>query len=385
MTIESEARMNTETHIKSIRQQGKEDLLRGVSSLAAPGQAPTPTRAGTWRSTLFACAVIGLLAAAAGWYGGSGIRAAYGPAAKDSAPRSMVVTQPPATGNLITPEHGIKISGFFTAHDTVQISATVLARVKRILVHEGMTVHKGDLMVELSNANGNHDLQAQQQSLQGVQHQVSKVLLGLQNAELELQRQNMLMEKGFGTRKALQDAKLSVDQAKMELAASKSTEQAARASLEALRENRLEYTIRAPFSGVVIAQNARVGEVVSPSNGGSYIRSGLLSLVDPATLEVEISVQERLLPQIRGAGCALVTSLAEGNDIRDVPFRLRRINSVADRQRGAVNAILVPVHDLQRLPILETSAEVRFVPMHDPACRKSQDSLNDKGNDVGNN
>lgn len=266
----------------------------------------------------------------------------------------------------------LKMSGFFTAHDLVQISATVLARVEKIHVSEGMSVKKGDVLVELSNIRGENDVQSAQQRLASSVLQRKMAELALQHEIVEQQRQANLTAQGFGTRKASGDVELRLNQARLELARAHTGQEDALATLRAYQRTLLEYTIRAPFSGLVVAQNARVGEVVSPTNGGSYIRSGLLSLLNPATLEVEVSVQERLLPQLRSASCALVSSLAQPDQIRAVTFQLGRINNTADRQRGAVNAVLVPVHPMRVLPILETSAEVEFVSAGDSRCSAPQ-------------
>jgi len=260
------------------------------------------------------------------------------------------------------------MTGFFTAHELVQISATVLARVKAIRVSEGDSVQQGALLVELSNIRGAEDVRSAEQRLTAEKLAVDAAALDVQSALQERQRQEALMAQGFSTRKALADANLRVDQARLGLARSQSDSADATANLRAYRQSQLEYAIRAPFSGVVVAQNARVGEVVSPTNGGSYIRSGLLALLNPATLEVEVSVQERLLPLLKSGGCALVSSLAQPDQIHAVQFQLVRVSNTADRQRGAVNVVLAPSRPMRVLPILESSAEVEFIRRGDQRC-----------------
>lgn len=267
-----------------------------------------------------------------------------------------------------TAQDTLKMTGFFTAHELVQISATVLARVKAIRVSEGDSVQQGALLVELSNIRGAEDVRSAEQRLTAEKLAVDAAALDVQSALQERQRQEALMAQGFSTRKALADANLRVDQARLGLARSQSDSADATANLRAYRQSQLEYAIRAPFSGVVVAQNARVGEVVSPTNGGSYIRSGLLALLNPATLEVEVSVQERLLPLLKSGGCALVSSLAQPDQIHAVQFQLVRVSNTADRQRGAVNVVLAPSRPMRVLPILESSAEVEFIRRGDQRC-----------------
>lgn len=288
--------------------------------------------------------------------------------APGTAPAATVA---PADSALVAATGNLKMTGFFTAHELVQISATVLARVKAIRVSEGASVRQGELLVELSNIRGDNDVRSAEQRLAAERLAAEGAALDLHNALQEQQRQAALMAQGFSTRKAVAEADLRADQARLELARSHSNTADALANLHAFQQSQLEYAIRAPFSGVVVAQNARVGEVVSPTNGGSYIRSGLLALLNPETLEVEVSVQERLLPQLTSGACALVSSLAQPDQIRAVPFRLARVGNTADRQRGAVNVALAPMQAMPVLPILESSAEVEFVRAGDTRCSVS--------------
>lgn len=312
------------------------------------------------------------------WIGGTAllflliVAAAYllrvTPAQVPSPDITSAATHPAVEASSSGQANLLKMSGFFTARDMVQISATVLARVKKVHVREGDSVQQGDLLVELDNVRGDNDVQTARQRLNAAQMQQHKAQLSLRNDELEQQRQASLMMQGYSTRKAMDDASLRVAQARAEVGQADSVQNEARAAIRVAHSMQLEYAIRAPFSGMVMSQNARVGEVVSPNNGGSFIRSGLISLLNPATLEVEVSVQERLLPQLQAAGCALVSSLAQPDKIQNIAFKVGRISKTADRQRGAVNAVLVPLKALRELPILETSAEVQFVAPGDPRC-----------------
>ncbi|WP_166880291.1 efflux RND transporter periplasmic adaptor subunit [Massilia mucilaginosa] len=337
---------------RSDQQQALHSLVQHSARDAPAGHRPR--RAFAWAAAL----ALALIAAAAYWQ-------------RAPAPAAPAVPAPPRPAPPAASDPGaagLTMSGFFSAHEMVQISATVLARVKTIRVSEGSTVKKGELLVELSNMRGDSDVRSAQQRLAAERLASQKAALDVRQARDEQQRQASLMARGFGTRKAMAEADLRHEQAVLELTRSHSKIGDALANLDGFRETQREYAIRAPFSGVVVAQNARVGEVVSPTNGGSYIRSGLLSLLNPATLEVHVSVQERLLPQLQRAACALVSSVAQPEQIHALPFRLDRISSTADRQRGAVNAILVPLQPIRVLPILETSVDVQFVRPGDKRC-----------------
>jgi multidrug efflux pump subunit AcrA (membrane-fusion protein) len=334
--------------------QGEQALQRLVLR-GEQGDAAAPA---SWRRRRWLAAALGALAlaGAAAWL-------------RQPSPAAPVPAAAPAESANSGPAPGsLRMTGFFTAHELVQISATVLARVKAIRVAEGASVKRGELLVELSNIRGDNDVRSAEQRLAAEKLAAEKAALDARNALQEQQRQAALMAQGFSTRKAMADADLRLDQARLELARSHSNTADAVANLHAFQSSQLEYAIRAPFAGVVVAQNARVGEVVSPTNGGSYIRSGLLTLLNPATLEVEVSVQERLLPQLQRGGCALVSSLAQPEQIRAVPFRLARVGNTADRQRGAVNVVLAPTRAMRVLPILDSSAEVEFVGAGDGRC-----------------
>ena len=59
-------------------------------------------------------------------------------------------------------------------------------------------------------------------------------------------------------------------------------------------------TPEAPFAGIVVAKNAQPGEMISPAAaGGGFTRTGNGTIVDMASLEIEVDVNEAYINRVR--------------------------------------------------------------------------------------
>ena len=57
--------------------------------------------------------------------------------------------------------------------------------------------------------------------------------------------------------------------------------------------------MRAPFSGIVISKDAQPGEMISPvSAGGGFTRTGICTIVDMESLEIEVDVNEAYINRV---------------------------------------------------------------------------------------
>jgi multidrug resistance efflux pump len=225
------------------------------------------------------------------------------------------------------------------------------------------------LLVDLDPVRADSDLDLLSYRAAAQRELVSKAELEVQRARREFDQQRDLASRGFVTSKASEDADITLRLAQAQLRLARSQAQEADAAVAAQRKQQSEYRIYAPFAGRVVALTAQVGEVVSPSGqGGSFIRSGLLTLLAPQSVRVEISLQERLLAEVRTSQCALVTSIAQADRWKDRRFIVERIGEAADRQRGTITVKLAAAEPDAPPPILFSSAEVRFLPRPDARC-----------------
>ena len=94
--------------------------------------------------------------------------------------------------------------------------------------------------------------------------------------------------------------------------------------------------VRAPFDGVAISKDAQPGEMISPvSAGGGFTRTGICTIVDMSSLEIEVDVSESYINRVQagpaGRG-ACSTPIRTGGSRRKV---ITTVPS-ADRQKATV-------------------------------------------------
>jgi len=97
-----------------------------------------------------------------------------------------------------------------------------------------------------------------------------------------------------------------------------------------------DYTVvRAPFAGVVTEKAAQVGEIVSPlSAGGGFTRTGVGTIVDMDSLEVEVDVAEAYIGQVRADMPA--EAVLDAYPDWKIPAHVIAVIPAADRGKGTV-------------------------------------------------
>jgi RND family efflux transporter MFP subunit len=211
----------------------------------------------------------------------------------------------------------------------------VTGRVVDVLVEEGMKVEEGQILAHLDSSNVAVNLR-----LAEAQLEAARVALGETEANL------VLAEKNFERSSALSQANVvsisDLDRAVAELAAMRARLARQRSEIlvaeqqVATWQQQIDDTIiRAPFAGVVTSKNAQPGEMISPiSAGGGFTRTGICTLVDMSSLEVEVDVNESYINRVR-PGQPVVVTLDAYPDWR-IGAKVIAIIPTADRQKATV-------------------------------------------------
>jgi RND family efflux transporter MFP subunit len=272
-----------------------------------------------------------------GWIlGGAVLVVAIGVAAWFLAGRSLRPrTVEVVTASLLTEGQATTVltaTGYVEAERKADLSPKITSRITELNVTEGTRVKKGDVIARLDHT----DLDAQ----------LAEKRAGWVNARAELARQRSLHDEGLAPKSSLDAA-----------VAAEATTRAAVAYVEAL----LDYTvIRAPFSGVITAKRAFVGEAVSPfgsspSGGGSG--GAIATIVEFSSLYVGADVNEANLPKL-GPNQPAEISLDAAPDKTYHGF-LRQIVPAADRQKATVR-VKVAFLDADEKILPDLSARVSF-------------------------
>jgi RND family efflux transporter MFP subunit len=191
-------------------------------------------------------------------------------------------------------------TGYVVARRQATVAAKITARVTEIFIEEGLHVKSGQIMARLDDSNTSAALaQARAQVLQA-EATLSAARTAFKDEDPLFRRQETLARQGWVTAADLDAERGKFDAARDAVSTSEQTVAVARAGLVVAERNQEDTIVRAPYDGVITVKAAQPGEVVSPlSAGGGFTRTGIGTLVDMDSLEVEVDVGENFIDRVR--------------------------------------------------------------------------------------
>lgn len=282
--------------------------------------APPPSSHGKWWAIGAAALVIG----AAAWFLLAGRSGAI-----------EVRTAPVvALGNTAASASVLDASGYVVARRMATVSAKVTGRVLEVLIQEGMRVEEGQVMARLDPVDADAQFALASAQLAAARSGVASVQAQLTQAEAEAVRLTELVERGLVSRSQFDAAVAQRDALRAQRVTAQRNVQVASDSLEIAKNGVDNTVVRAPFSGVVIAKAAQPGEIVSPLATGGYTRTGIGTIVDMESLEVEVDVGESYIGRVR-PGMPVEAVLNAYPDWK-IPAEVIAIIPAADRGKATV-------------------------------------------------
>lgn len=229
----------------------------------------------------------------------------------------------------------LNATGYVTARRIATVSAKVTGKVERLFVEEGDIVAKGDLMAILESEAVVAQLRLAESEVAVASGRLLELDTRLRQANLKLDRAHALQAQHLISTVELDDAQIEVELIKARILNRKLEVRVAQQRLSLQQYFASEMEIRAPFSGVVVAKTAQPGEMISPiSAGGGFTRTGIGTLVDMDSLEVEVDVSESNINQIK-TGQAVDVILNAYPDTR-IPAQVITIVPTANRSKATV-------------------------------------------------
>lgn len=229
----------------------------------------------------------------------------------------------------------LNASGYVTARLRATVSSKITGKVQEVLVEEGMKVRKGQVLARLDNTTPQANLALAQAQLGAARRALAETEVRLKEANLTLGRTRGLVAEGVSSQAELDTAQAEVDSLKARLALGREEVAVAERQV-ALRQREVEDTvIRAPFAGVAISKDAQPGEMISPvSAGGGFTRTGICTLVDMSSLEIEVDVNESYITRVRPR--QRVEAILDAYPDWRIPARVITTVPTADRQKATV-------------------------------------------------
>jgi RND family efflux transporter MFP subunit len=191
-------------------------------------------------------------------------------------------------------------TGYVVARRMATVSAKITGKVREVLIEEGQRVEAGQIMATLDpiDADAQRDLAASQ--VAAAQSQIGSVQAQLREAEANVVRLNGLVEQQLVSKAQYDQAVAERDALRAQMMTAQRNAQVATRGLRIADQGVDNTIVRAPFAGVVIAKAAQPGEIVSPlSAGGGFTRTGIGTIVDMDSLEIEVEVGEAFIGRVQ--------------------------------------------------------------------------------------
>jgi RND family efflux transporter MFP subunit len=229
----------------------------------------------------------------------------------------------------------LNASGYVTPRRRATVAAKITARVVEMLADEGMVVEAGELLARLDDSDATRRLAAARAERDVAATAVRDLEVNLANAERELVRQRELQRDGVSSEQALDAAGTLAASLEARLAVAREQVRAAEAGIAVAQQDVDNCTVRAPFAGVVVSKDAQVGEMVSPiSAGGGFTRTGIATVVDMTSLEIEVDVNESYIAKVSPG--QRVEATLDAYPAWRMPASVRTVIPTADRQKATV-------------------------------------------------
>jgi len=229
----------------------------------------------------------------------------------------------------------LNASGYVTPRQRATIAAKITARVNEIYVDEGLQVEPGQVLARLDDSDARARLTSAMAERDATAATLGDLRVNLDNAERELKRVDELWERKLVAEQTRDQARMAVDSLKARLVVAREQVSVAEARVKVAQQDLDNCTVRAPFGGIVVSKDAQRGEMVSPvSAGGGFTRTGIATIVDMASLEIEVDVNESYIARVKTG--QPVTAVLDAYPDWQIPAKVRTVIPTADRQKATV-------------------------------------------------
>ena len=267
------------------------------------------------------------------------------------------------------PQTLLNASGYITPRRRATIAAKITGRVTGVFFDEGTRVAQGQLLATLDDADVKRVLETTKADRDSAQAGIADFEVQLRNAEITLKRAQQLHDAGVQTQEALDNARTSADSLRAKITLAKQQVLGSEARIREAQQAVDNCTIRAPYAGIVVSKDAQVGEMVSPiSAGGGFTRTGIATIVDMHSNEIEVDVNESYIARVTpGQG---VTATLDAHPDKPFPAKVRTIIPTADRQKATVK-VRITIPNLEKYDFIlpDMGVKVAFLEENKPAAK----------------
>ena len=245
--------------------------------------------------------------------------------------RTLLVQETASSGQKTL----LNASGYVTARRQATVSSKVTGKVVEVMVEEGMKIEAGQILARIDSSNVEKGLRLAEAQSESARKALDETRANLEQAERELVRFAQLAANKVASQSDLDRAEAEAKSLSARLEKQKADVVVSERDIAQWQQQLDDTTIRAPFAGIVTSKNAQPGEMISPmSAGGGFTRTGICTLVDMSSLEIEVDVNESYINRVE-PGQRVEATLDSYPDWH-IPSKVIAIIPAADRQKATV-------------------------------------------------
>ncbi len=231
------------------------------------------------------------------------------------------------------PQTLLNATGYVTARRAATVSSKVMGKVMEVLIEEGMSVEKDQILARLDDSNLQDGLRLAEAKVDAARKTMAELAPSLDFARKEAARFKDLPTNAVSqSDKARVESTVSEYEARIDRLAAEI--KVAERQVDDWKQQVADMVIRAPFPGVITTKDAQPGEIISPMSSGGFTRTGIGTVVDMSSLEIEVDVNESYINRVQ-PGLPAQATLDAYADWR-IPCKVIAIIPTADRQKATV-------------------------------------------------
>jgi RND family efflux transporter MFP subunit len=253
----------------------------------------------------------------------------------------------------------LNASGYVVARRLATVSSKVTGRIDEVLFEEGASVQQGQVLARLDPSTTRAQYEVESRSLEAARRSLGEIDVRLDDARRTLARNQSLVERKLVSQSVLDGSEAEVAALEARLAEANAEVAVARSRVALAQQGVDDLAIRAPFAGVVISKDAQPGETVSPmSAGGGFTRTGIATIVDMDSREIEVDVNEAYINRVHDG--QKVAAVLDAYPDWTIPGHVISIVPTADRQKATVR-VRIAFDQLDARILPDMGIKVRFL------------------------
>ena len=309
----------------------KAKLLRSLTIDRSADEPKRPAR----RRWIVPAVVAGCVLVAFAAYALSELRTQEQPRQAAAQPAAQPQAPTPQPQNVASSEAGnLAASGYVVARRKATVAAEITGKVVGVYIDEGMTVTEGQVVARLDSVLAEKDYELARQRVESADAAISMITADLEDANRIFVRIESLSKKNVASEADLTKAQARVGVLSAQLRQARSQLETAKIDAERSASVLGKHQIRAPFAGVVVDRSAQPGEMISPMSVGGYTRTGICTVVDMDSIEIEVDVNEAFIGRVAAGGA--VNAMLDAYPGWTIPASVIAIVPTANREKATV-------------------------------------------------